>query len=164
LPHQDRAVTMDILHQLGDLFLRALPTAIVVFLFYLFLRWAFFNPVEKAMAERAARIEGARAEAAKVEAEAKQELDDYHAALRRARGEIYAEQEAARQRALDDRAKLLKATRSRAQEEVAKVKQEIAANLESARAEVEQQTPALANEIARMILERPSPANGGARA
>jgi len=155
---------MDILHQLGDLFLRALPTAIVVFLFYFFLRWAFFNPVEKAMAERASRIEGARAEAAKVEAEAKQELDDYHAALRRARGEIYAEQEAARQRALDERAKLLKSTRNRAQEDAAKAKQEIAANVESARGEVEQQTPALANEIARMILDRPSPTNGGARA
>src|SRR5271167_4021128 len=110
---------MEILRQLGDLFLQAVPTVIIVFLFYLFMRWAFFGPIQKAMAERSARIEGARAEAAKVEAEARQELDAYHEALKKARGEIYAEQEAARQVVLEDRAKLLKAMRSRAMEEVA---------------------------------------------
>ena len=72
---------MEILHQLGELFLEAVPTIIVVLLFYAFLRWAFFGPIQKAMAERAARIEGARAEAASVEAAAKQELDTYHEAL-----------------------------------------------------------------------------------
>ena len=105
---------MEIVHQLGKLFLGALPTSIVVLLFYFFMRWAFFTPIQKAMAERAARIEGARVEAAAVEAAAKQELDSYNEALRKARAEIYAEQEAARQVALDGRAKLLKAMRSRA--------------------------------------------------
>jgi F-type H+-transporting ATPase subunit b len=73
---------MEILRQLGELFLGAAPTIIVVLLFYYFLRWAFFTPILKAMAERGARIEGARAEAAKVEAEAKHEMDAYHEALR----------------------------------------------------------------------------------
>jgi F-type H+-transporting ATPase subunit b len=152
---------MEILHQLGELFLGAVPTVIVVLLFYFFLRWSFFTPIQKAMAERDARIEGARAEAASVEAEAKHELDSYHEALRRARGQIFAEQEAARQAALDERAGLLKATHARAQEEVAAAKKEIAANLETARAELVRQTPALANEIARVILEKPSPLRGG---
>jgi F-type H+-transporting ATPase subunit b len=153
---------MVILHQLGELFLGAVPTIIVVLLLYFFLRWAFFNPIQNAMAERNARIEGARMEAAKVEAEAKHELDAYHEALRRARAQIYAEQEAARQRALDQRAETLKAAHARARGEVAEAKKAIAANLEAARAELVNQTPALANEIARVILERPAPLRGGA--
>jgi F0F1-type ATP synthase membrane subunit b/b' len=118
---------MEIAHQLGKLFLGAVPTVIVVLLFYFFLRWAFFGPIQKAMAERNARIEGARAEAAAAEAGAKQEMDSYHDALRKARGEIYAEQEQARQEANDNRAKLLKAMRARAQEDVNAAKKRIAA-------------------------------------
>jgi F-type H+-transporting ATPase subunit b len=153
---------MNIFQQLGELFLEAVPTVIIVFLFYLFMRWAFFGPIQKAMAERSARIEGARAEAAKVEAEAKQELDAYNEALKKARAEIYAEQEAARQAVLEDRAKLLKAMRSRAMEEVAAAKKKIAAEFEAARLDLERQAPELAGQIARAILENPSPLRGGA--
>ena len=153
---------MEILHQLGELFLEAVPTIVVVLLFYAFLRWAFFGPIQKAMAERAAKIEGARAEAVSVEAAAKQELDTYHEALRKARAEIYAEQEAARQAALDERAKLLKVMRSRSQEEVAAAKKRIAADVAAARAEIELQAPALASQIARAILDKPSSLRGGA--
>ena len=153
---------MEILQQLGELFLEALPTVIIVFLFYLFMRRAFFGPIQKAMAERSARIEGARAEAAKVEAEARQELDAYNEALKKARGEIYAEQEVARQAVLEDRAKLLKAMRSRAMEEVSAAKKKIAAEFEAARADLERQAPELGGQIARAILENPSPFRGGA--
>jgi len=153
---------MEILHSLGQLFLGAVPTIIIVLLFYFFLRWAFFTPIQKAMAERDARMEGARKEAAEVEAAAKHEMDTYHEALRKARGEIYAEQEASRQVALENRAKLLKTMRTRAQEDVAAAKKRIAAELESARAQVERDAPALAGEIVRAILERPSPLRGGA--
>src|SRR6202046_2374120 len=153
---------MGILHQLADLFLQAVPTVVIVFLFYLFMRWAFFTPIQKAMAERAAKIEGARAEAAALEAEATSELQAYNEALRKARGEIYAEQEAARQAVLDERAKFLKAMRSRAIEEVADAKKKIAAELDSASKEGAGAEHVLAREIARMILETPSPLQGGA--
>jgi F0F1-type ATP synthase membrane subunit b/b' len=143
---------MEILHQIGELFLDAVPTVVVVLLFYAFLRWAFFNPILKAMVERSARIEGARAEAAAVEAEARQELDAYHDALRKARGQIFTEQEAARQAVLDERARLLQAMRSRVQDEVVAAKKKIAAEMVAARAEIERLTPELAAEIARTVL------------
>jgi len=154
---------MEILHQLGELFLEAAPTVVIVLLFYVFMRWAFFGPIRKTMAEREARIEGARREAAAVEAEAKQELGTYHEALRKARAEIYAEQEAARQAALDERAKLLRAMRTRSQEDVAAAKKQIAAQVAAARAEIERQAPELADQIARVILEKPSLTGGAAR-
>jgi F0F1-type ATP synthase membrane subunit b/b' len=153
---------MDIAHQLGELLLEAVPAIIIVLLFYLFLRWAFFQPIQKAMTERAARIEGARTEAASVIEAARQETDKYHDALRRARAEVYAESDAVRQAALDNRAKLLKTMQARAQEEVAAAKKRIAAELASARADVESETPALASEIARSILGKPGLSPGGA--
>ncbi len=153
---------MTILHQLAILFLDAVPTVILFLLFYAFMRWAFFLPLQKTMAERAARIEGARAEAVAVEAEAKHELDAYHEALRRARVEIYGQQEAARQAALESRAKLLKAMRARAEEEVSNAKMRIAEEFNAALADVEAQTPGLAKEIVRTILKSPSPSRVGA--
>ncbi len=155
---------MEILHKLGELFLESLPTVALVLLFYFFLRWAFFAPIQKAMSERRERIQGARAEAAAVEGTARQELDRYNEALRKARGEIYGEQEASRQVALDGRSKLLKAMRARAQEDVDVAKQRIAAELETARAAVESQVPSVAGEIVRRMLETPSsPGIGTAR-
>lgn len=151
---------MEILHQLGNLFLGAVPTVVVVLLFYFFMRWAFFGPVMKAMAERNRLIEGARSEAAAAEAGAKQELDSYHDALRKARAEVYAEQETARQEALDNRAKLLKAMRARAQEDVNAAKKRIDAELATARVQVERATPELASQIAQAILSNPTGDSG----
>ena len=54
---------MEILNQLGDLFLAAVPTVIIVFLFYFFMRWSFFKPMERVLAERHKRAQGARVEA-----------------------------------------------------------------------------------------------------
>ncbi len=154
---------MGILHQLGDLFLQAVPTVVLFFFFYLFMRWAFFTPIQKAMAERSAKIEGARAEAASVESAAKHDLEHYKAELTKARAQIYQEQEAARQAVLDERAKLLKAMRSRAQEEILAAKKKLEADLAAAKVEAEALTPALAGDIARSILGGGSPSGGGVR-
>jgi F0F1-type ATP synthase membrane subunit b/b' len=152
---------MEILRQLGQLFLQAIPTVILVFLFYLFMKWAFFAPIRRAMEERHARIEGARAEAAAVEEVAKNEMDAYHEALRKARAEIFDGQEKQRQAVLEERSRLLKAMRARAREEAEEAKKKLQAELATARAQVERDTPALAAEIARVILENPSALGGG---
>jgi F-type H+-transporting ATPase subunit b len=146
---------MEILRQLGNLFLQAVPTVILVFLFYLFMRWAFFTPIAKAMAEREAKIEGARKDAAAVQAAANQDLQNYNEALKKARAEIYAEQEQARQAILQERSKNLKAMRSLAQKEVAEGKKKIEAEMVAARREIEASAPAMALEITRSILEKP---------
>jgi F-type H+-transporting ATPase subunit b len=154
---------MEILRQLGELFLEAVPTIIIVFLFYLFLRSNFFGPIQQAMAERTRRVEGARTEAAAAQAAAKQEMGSYEDALRKARAGLYAEQEAARQTVLDERAKLLQATRAEAQQVIHVAKEKIAAEAAAARAELEKQGLALGGEIARVILARPGGPQAGAR-
>ena len=54
---------MDLLRQIGQLFLQAVPTAIIVLFFYFVLSWSFFKPIGKVLAERKARMEGARRDA-----------------------------------------------------------------------------------------------------
>ncbi|MGC2721466.1 MAG: ATP synthase F0 subunit B [Candidatus Acidiferrales bacterium] len=156
-------MTMDIFHQIGNFFLQALPTVVIIFFFYLFMRWAFFTPIQKAMAERSAKIEGARAEAAQVESAAKQDLQRYNEELNKARAHIYQEQEASRQLVLDERSKLLKAMRSRAQEDIAAAKKTLEAELAAAAADADVLTPGLAGEIARQILSRSSASSEGNR-
>jgi len=154
---------MEILNQLGELFLEAVPTIVLVFLFYFFLRWSFFQPIERVLAERSARIEGARAEAAAAQAAAQKEIESYNEALKKARAEFYAVQETERQAVLDERTKLLRGTRSADQERIRVAKERIAAELAAARAELEKQVPVLAGEIVRTILERGPESLSGAK-
>ena len=83
--------------------------------------------------------------------------------MRKAEGEIYLEQDEARQAVLEERAKNLKAQRSLARKEVDEAKKRIEAELAEARKEVERQSPELAGAIARGILAGNDPSRGGAR-
>ena len=151
---------MEIFNQLGELFLAAVPTVIIVFLFYLFMRWSFFKPMERVLSERRKRAEGARieAEASRVAAHEKQRL--YNETLRKARAEIFAEQESLRRRVLDERQSAINAARAAAQAALQEAKKGIAADVKTARAELEQSKDTLANDIAEAILAgRPSGPN-----
>jgi F-type H+-transporting ATPase subunit b len=153
---------MEVLRQLGGLFVQAIPTAIIVFLFYLFLRWAFFTPIERVMAERQARTEGARAEAEAAQAAARAKVQEHQEALKRARNAVYAEQDKARLAILDERARLVRQAKERAAERVATAKDEIAVDAGLARAQLEAQTAGMAEEIVKAIFEQrpgPQPAN-----
>lgn len=154
---------MAILQQLGWLFLKSVPTIILFLLFYWFLRANFFKPLERTLAERNARIAKARAEAEAVQAAAKEKLHTYEDALKKARAGVFAEQEAARQAALDERTKLLNSVRKVEQDAVRKEKERIAREFEVARAQLEGESTNLAGRIAKMILERPSAPLRGTR-
>src|SRR5260370_17446394 len=93
---------MEILKQLGGLFLAAVPTAILVFFFYLFLRWAFFAPITHVMAERGKRIEGARREAEELRKSAQEETREYQDVIRKARAELFRKQKTARRASLHE--------------------------------------------------------------
>ncbi|HVB07552.1 MAG TPA: ATP synthase F0 subunit B [Candidatus Acidoferrales bacterium] len=154
---------MAILQQLGWLFLKSVPTIIVFLLFYWFLRANFFKPLERTLAERNARITKARAEAEAVQAAAKEKVHSYEDALRKARAGVFAEQETSRQAAVDERAKLLTSVRKLEQKAVRKEKERIAREFDAARAQLEGESPKLAGQIVKMILERPAAPLAGAR-
>lgn len=145
---------MQILQQLGELFFRAIPTIIIFLLFYWFLRANFFKPLEKILAERNARIAKAKAEAEAIQAAAKEKTGSYQEALRKARAGVFAEQEALRQTALEDRARLLRAARASAQETMRQQKERIAREFEVAKAQLAAQSESLGGRIAQLILAR----------
>src|SRR5271156_6774329 len=99
---------MEILHQLGELFLQAVPTVLIILVFYGLMRVLFFQPVLRVMAERDARTVGARKAAESAQAAANEKVKQYQDALRDARAKVYNEQEAARKKILDERAAKLK--------------------------------------------------------
>ncbi len=152
---------MEILNQLGELFLEAVPTIIIVFLFYLFMRWAFFTPITKVMAERAARTEGAQREAEEAKVAAGEKIRTYEEALKKSRAAVYAEQDARRKTILDERSTMIRDARKVAAEQVAQAKTVIAAEAATTRAQLDAQTPALAEEIVEAVFaRRPEPGGG----
>jgi F0F1-type ATP synthase membrane subunit b/b' len=145
----------EIVHQLGELFLQAVPTVLTVLVFYLILRSLFFKPLLQVMAERESRTVGAQKAAEAAQAAAAEKVKQYQDALRQARAKVYAEQEAARKKLLDERAALLKAARTRAAAGVAAGKERVANKLAAARREIEATVAQLSAEIARRLLQIP---------
>jgi F-type H+-transporting ATPase subunit b len=154
---------MQIVHQLGELFLQAVPTVLILLVFYLILRSLFFKPLLKVMDEREARTSGARREAEVAQTAAADKLRQYQEAIRHARGEVYGEQEAARKKLLDERAAQLKETRSKAAVEVANAKERVSKDLLAARHDVEASIGALSAEIVRRVLQNPPRPSGTGR-
>jgi len=144
-----------IVHQLGELFLQAVPTVLIILLFYFILRALFFKPLLAVMAERDSRTVGAEKAAETAQAAAAEKVKQYQEALKRARGQVYAEQEAARKKLLDERAAKIKDARTLAAGEVSGAKARVAAELAAARRDVEATVAQLSAEIARRILETP---------
>ena len=144
-----------LVHQLGELFLQAVPTALIILLFYFILRALFFKPLLAVMAERDSRTIGAEKAAEAAEARAAERVKQYQEALKQARGQVYAEQEAERKKLLDERAAQIKNARSKAAGEVGAAKARVAAELAAARRDVQATVAQLSSEIARRILETP---------
>jgi F-type H+-transporting ATPase subunit b len=149
-------------HQLGELFLQAVPTVLIILFFYFILRALFFKPLLQVMAEREARTAGAQKAAEAAQVAAAEKVKQYQDALRQARGQVYAEQEAARKKLLDERAVQLKEARAKAAGEVSAAKDRVARELAAARRDVEATVAELSAEIARRILQPPPrPGRGG---
>jgi len=146
---------VEIVNQLGELFLAAVPTVIIVFLFYLFMRWSFFEPMERVLSERRKRAEGAQieAEASRVATHEKQRF--YADTVKKVRAEVFAEQESQRRRVLDERQATINTARATAQTALQEAKKGIAADVKTARAELERSKDTLANDIAESILAGP---------
>ena len=144
-----------IVQQLGELFLQAVPTVLIILLFYFILRAVFFKPLLAVMAERDARTVGAQKASEAAQGAAAEKIKQYQDALRQARGQVYAEQEAARKKLLEERAAQIKEARTRAAGEVSVAKARVAAELAAAQREVEITVPQLSAEIARRILQAP---------
>src|SRR5258706_14034343 len=97
----------EIVHQLGELFLQAVPTVLIVLAFYVMLRALFFKPLLAGMAERDGRTVGGRKAGAAAGAAAAGKGKEYQEALEKARVRVDLEQGAARKKVVDERGAVL---------------------------------------------------------
>jgi F-type H+-transporting ATPase subunit b len=153
----------EIVRQLGELFLQAVPTVLIILLFYFILRAIFFRPLLKVMEERDARTVGAQKAAEAAQARAAEKAKQYQDALKQARAQMYAEQEAERKKLLDERTELIKTARTAAAAQVAAAKERVSGEFAAARREIETTVVQLSTEIARRILQSPPRPGGSAR-
>src|ERR1700761_9768454 len=107
-----------ILHQLADLFLRSIPTAVLFLLLLAAYRLLVHRPLLKVLADRRERTSGAvaRAEAAIRTADAR--AQEYEAKLRAARAEIFRAREQRMQALQRERDRMLEEARHAAHEKV----------------------------------------------
>ena len=108
--------------------------------------------MERVLSERQARAAGALQEAESTRMAAQEKLRAYNAAMKKARAELFAEQEAARRRVLDERQATINAARTAAQQGLLEAKKAVAGDVQNARTQLEQSSEGLANTIAEAIL------------
>lgn len=143
-----------ILHQLGGLLLKAVPTFLLVMLLHFYLKHVFFRPMGRVLHQRYEATEGARKRAAESLEHASQKAARYEAAMRAARAEVYQAQEHLHQQLQEREAAELAAARKRAEAAVQEAKAGLARDVDRARATLERDSESLANQIAESILQR----------
>src|SRR5271165_3616498 len=143
------------LRQAGQLLLDAIPTVVLLLLLYAVYQNLVRKPLERVLAQRRDRTEGAIEKARANVAAAESRTQEYENKLREARMSIFKAQESRRQHAQQLRAQALEEARARAQEQIKEARAAIDQDIAQARAGLQGEAQRLASEIIRIIL-RPS--------
>jgi F-type H+-transporting ATPase subunit b len=146
------------LHQLGELLLGAVPTVILLTLLYALYTAIVHKPLQRVLAERRSKTEGAVEKSRADIAAAEARTTEYEQKLRAARAAIFQAQEARRQTVLQARAHALQAARVRTQTQVQAAKRDIENDRAAAEKGLSAEVAALAQEIVRRVLQ---PAGAG---
>ena len=142
------------LHALGGIVLSALPTFFLVIILGFYLKFVFFKPLDKVLAERFRLTEGARKAAEESFKSADARLGEYQAQLSRARTEIYREQEEFLRKLHAEQSEQIQQIRAESERRVSEAKNALGAEAQAARQTLEAQSEALAAQIADAILRQ----------
>jgi F0F1-type ATP synthase membrane subunit b/b' len=142
------------LRELGGILLKAIPTVCLLLVVHIYLRWMFFGPLRKILAKRREATEGARESAEVLLAKAASKAAAIEAELRKARDEIYQEQEEARRRWTAEQSASLEAARLQSREMIQQAKVELDAEAAAAKRELAATTVSLAEQITQSLLQR----------
>jgi F-type H+-transporting ATPase subunit b len=140
------------LYALGQILIRAVPTFFLVLLLYVYLRFVFFKPMARVLAQRYELTEGARQSAARSLENAARKAAEYEESLRAARNEIYREQEEVRRQWREEQVALVSGARKRAEAMVREARADLARQSEVVRRDLEGQVRELAGRITQHVL------------
>lgn len=127
----------EILHQLGELVLGSVPTMVLFVLLTAAYGVLVKRPLERVLAERRARTQGAVEQARGAMATAEAETSAYEEKLRQAKREIFAARELRRKRWNEEREAAIAEVRSQAQRRIQSARAEIEQSAADARAKIE---------------------------
>lgn len=150
---------MDILQQLGELLLASIPTIICFLVLWTAYRQIVHKKLERVLAERHARTEGAIREAQSEISRAEARTAEYEQRLRDARAVIYKSQDARRRQIMEKRSAALAEARQHADEMVKNARAALEKDVKEARSSLERQADTLADQVIASIL-RPVAATG----
>jgi len=146
------------LRQLGELLLGAVPTVILLALLYPLYATIVHKPLQRVLAERRAKTEGAVEKSRADIAAAEARTSEYEQRLREARATLFRAQEARRKAALDARTAALNEARNKTHAQVEAARADIEKDREAAQEGLQGEAQTLATEIMRRVLE---PAGAG---
>jgi F-type H+-transporting ATPase subunit b len=141
------------LHDLGGILLKAIPTLILLLIVHLYLKRMFFGPMRDVLAKRREATEGAMKSAEMLLAKASEKAEAIEVSLRKAREEIYQEQEEARRRWIGEQTAQVEEARRSSRDLIHQAKQQLDAETAAAKRDLTATTAALADQIAQSLLE-----------
>lgn len=144
----------EILHQLSQLLLRAVPTFLLVIVLHFYLKFMFFRPLGKVLKQRYEATEGARKLAEESLQRASEKTAQYEAAMRAARASVYQAQEQIHKELQEREAAQLAEARKKGEALIQEARTALAQDVESAKAALGRDAEALANQITDAVLQR----------
>ena len=142
------------LHALGEILLRAVPTFLLVILLHFYLKSIFFKPLEKVLKARYEATEGARKQAQENLAQAAAKTEQFERAIFAAKSEVYQGQEKAFKALQEQHSAALAQARAAADAEIKQAKASLAADVAEVKRTLDSESGALADRIADSILRR----------
>ena len=150
----------DILQQLGELMVNAIPTALLFIVLVLAYQFLVQGPLTAALAKRRALTEGAMEDARNAIAEAEAKAADYADRLRQARAEAYKVREQRMKQWNTERDVALDVARKAAGERVRQARADLDGQADAARRVIQASAADLAGQAIRAVLPA---AAGGSR-
>ena len=141
-----------VLRQLGELLLGAVPTVILLGTLFVLYNFLLHRPLAAVLAERRSRTQGAMEKARADIAAAEARTAEYEQRLREARQKIFKNQEARRQQATQSRTQVVNEARTRAQDQVKQARALMEEDKRAAMSKLQSDAARLATDIVRTVL------------
>lgn len=148
------------LRQIGQLLLSSIPAIIGFLIVWAAYRTIVYKPLQRVLADRQARTEGAIQQAQAEITSAEERTAEYERRVREARAQIYAAQEARSRRTSEQRETALAEARRQADSKVKTARADLEKEVLAAKGTLQQQAEILAQKIIESVL-KPAPALGG---
>jgi len=142
-----------LLKQVGELLLGAVPTATILLLLYAAYTLLVGRPLRRILAQRRGLTEGAILKARADVAAAEARTAEYEERLREAKSAIFKAAEARRQAAQDARNALIAQARDAAHQQIRAAQAAIEQEMAAARATLQAESERLANQIIQAVLK-----------